>query len=252
MITNYSNLPAVVPRGVQPHSLNNRPNQEPKQDGEVPPFTLTNAEWPSALRGEQGETIQLDAHSALCTYLYTVAYNALWLKRTSVRQLSQYAPSEIEALAEDFVHTFCCKLIKKDYELLNKYSSRGRFLAWAAQVQRNLISSEFRKRKWRETERLESLVHFDESQFLTQPEHAAHQKGRPDLIFQHNQLADLVEQALAKLSIQNQIIFLRYMLDGERANVVAEELGISTSAVYTAAHRIKGSMGELLISAGYA
>lgn len=252
MITNNSNLPSTIPRGLAPQLSHSRTAHKLTSVGKDLPLVFTNAEWLPALRGDQGEAIQFDAHKALCTYLYTVAFNILWLKRSSVRQLSQYAPSEIEALAEDFVHSFCCKLIKNNYELLDKYEGRGRFLAWAAQVLRNMILSEFRKRVWRKTERLEALAQFEESQLLSQPDHSVHHKGRPDLIFQHNQLADLVEQALAKLSNQNQIIFLRYMLDGERANVVAAELGISTSAIYTAAHRIKGSMGEMLTSAGYA
>lgn len=244
MNTQYQNSCAnVSPSVLQPatpvHQQFTRPDSPENS-------VRTNLEWITELRGDQGDDEQWEAHDALCTYLYTVALNALWTRKPSLRQLSQYTSYEIEALAEDFVQGFCYKLIKDDYALLDKYSRRGRFLAWAAQILRNMIFSEFRKRPWKETERL------DEQSLVRRSDTAAPHKSVPDLIFQNNQLADLVEKALAKLSPKNQTIFLRYIVDGERANVVAKELGITTSGVYTAAHRIRDNIGEQLLKAGYA
>lgn len=211
---------------------------------------LSNVEWLTKLSGQQGDEAQQIAHQAVSSYLYAVAINVLWLRKSSVSQLSQYGISEIEALAEDFVQSFCYKLVENNYALLDKYSGRGRFLAWAAQVLRNMISSEFRKRQWKETERLAVLE--GKSGMMRVRCSAKYQKlGCPDLIFHHNQLADLVESVLTKLSSNHQVIFLRYVLEGERAYLVAEDLGMTDNGVYTAARRIREVIGKALVEAGY-
>ena len=64
-------------------------------------------------------------------------------------------------------------------------------------------------------------------------------------------MAELVEQSVEEFSNKNQTIFFRFILDGEAAEVVAGEVGLSPSGVYTAAHRIRQRLSKVLVEAGY-
>lgn len=206
----------------------------------------TDQEWVLALRGDFGDAEQHTAHVELSAYLYTTAWNYLLMQQPTISKIAHYAPEDLQPVAEDFVQTFCLKLFTNNFNLLDKYSQKGRFLSWAAQVLKNAICSELRRNEWKLSCQLDETIQFSDHQALTQ------QTYRPETLFHRDQLSELVESLLSKFSYKNRIIFQRYVVDGERASVVAKELGISSSGVYTAAHRIREQMSASLTNAGYA
>lgn len=112
----------------------------------------TNQEWLNELSGANGKEIQDYALLDLANYLHAVTYNHLIQRKKSNKKLSIYPVEEIANIAEDFVQRFFEKLVRNDFELLTKYHGTGAFIAWAAQLLKNMISSEMRKIRWHREE----------------------------------------------------------------------------------------------------
>lgn len=204
------------------------------------------SEWIESLRGSLGEIEQQEAFVDLSAYLYVTAFNYLFATRPHIRKLAQYSHEDLQTVAEDFVQTFAYRLTRDDFHLLDKYIvGQGRFLSWAGQVMRNMIRSELRRRAWHADSQLEENL-------LNSEQQPNNHTSRPEVVFQINQLAEVIEKTLSKFSSKNRAIFQRYIIDGERAIDVAKDLGISTSGVYTSAHRIRQQISSKLIESGYA
>ncbi|MEM7126496.1 MAG: sigma-70 family RNA polymerase sigma factor [Chloroflexota bacterium] len=205
----------------------------------------TNSDWVLALQGSQGAAEQQKSHMELANYLYIVSINYIHFRQPSVSWLAQADDEELAAVAEDSIQQFFLKLMKDDYGLLTKYNGRGRFLSWTAQIMRNMVASELRRPHWQRRASLEEVP------VEAERPAASGSLTKPELAVQFKQLTDLVQDALACMSAKNRTIFVRYVLDGERASVVAEELGISTNGVYISAHRMRKEVKEILIGAGF-
>lgn len=216
------------------------------QNSRSRPYAIrTNQRWLQDIRGVHGEVEQQNAHKDLMAYLCTTAYHYLWAQRPRVNRLASLSVSDFNTIAEDFTQQFFCKLVQENYALLHKYDARGRFLAWCAQILRNLIASELRRREWRQQERWDEEATNLHQEFC--PSIAVH----PEKALQNKMLYGFVETLLSGFSKRNQAVFLRYVIDGERASVVANELGISVNGVYSAAHRTKAIVRRALLNEGY-
>ena len=203
--------------------------------------TETSAEeWIAGLRGQAGHDVQQILHERLTTYLFVVARNTLKNHRQKKLKLRGIDDAALTDLAEDFVQKFALKLITNDYQLLNKYGGSGRFLAWTAQIMRNLIGDELRRSAWR---RIEDSA---ELQSVT-----AREQDAPESSALWHFFDELIAQFVQGMSTRNRTIFTRYILDGASAESVADELAMSVNAVYIAVHRIRAAMSKILTQAGY-
>lgn len=207
----------------------------------------SNEEWVSELsNGELSNScapaVQQKAHEELCNYLYVVAYNYLQKRTNDIQRLNAYKVEEIVELAKDFVQSFMLKLVKDEYALLDKYSAVGRFLSWAAQVITNLIASELRRPYWQKQymphDGLQVAWVIDEETVT------------PHNAVEIEEIGETLNRLLAQLSEQQRSILLRCFAEGERTTEVAEELGITTNALYINAHRAKAKMRKLLEKEG--
>lgn len=198
----------------------------------------TNAQWIAGLKGDNGIPAQQLAHMDLSNYLYVVVFNYLQGRRTSLAALSSYSDDELIPVAQDFVQNFMEKLVKKNYDLLRKYSNTGRFTSWAAQVVINLCSTEFRRAHWSRQELMNQQPYWDRRTLI------------PENSVVRNQVTDTLVTCLEKLPEHYREALVRCVGEGERASKVAEDLDVSPNAVYILIHRAKSAMREHLAHEG--
>lgn len=192
-------------------------------------------QWAQSLKGEHGLEIQRVALQRLSNYVYVVAYNCIRRKCLDVPRLSYFNQRDMAMLAEDFVQDFIVKLLKDDCELLSKYSGRGRFTAWAAQVMVNMILSAFRKVEWSRCDPLEEQALYVDSDAVDPVQSA-----------QRNQIRRKIAACLDQLPPQYRTVLVRCIIQGEPASAVAQDLSRNVQAVYNLAHRAKKQLVTLL------
>lgn len=218
------------------------PYQEQSQDRVRPvQYKRENQQWVAELTGDYGLDIQRRAHEDLANYLHVVAYNYIEKRRNNTSKLTVYSNEEITCLAQDSVQNLLERFAKNNFALLGKYSERGSFTSWAAQVLCNQIASELRKPAWRRQELLsESQEQKTPSADQSMPERAAIQ----------SYVHEVIESCLQQLPERHQAALVRCVIEGEPATAVAEELDTTPNAVYMLVHRAKREMRKQLTSAG--
>lgn len=195
----------------------------------------TDQEWLDELRGISGQDKQKRAILELANYLYIVACTYLQKQQDRISGLRWLTNEDLAALGEEFVQRYMEKMIREDFALLEKYSGRGSFLAWAAQVTTNLCGSELRLRAWHRNQPFE-LAHNQIDSKAIVPEDAALRQ----------QLCETLVHCLAKLPERHRFALLQCVVEGESASEVGQALNISANAVHILVHRAKKMMRKHL------
>ena len=200
-----------------------------------------NWEWVRNLNGTDGPDAQRRAHADLATYLYVVAFNYLERRRNSVPVLSEFDGDELAELSQDFVQDTLGKLANNNHELLEQYSGAGRFTSWAAQIITNQIASELRRPYWRRRGAL------SEELFAQQVDT---ETPLPETRVLISELHQVLQSCLDKLSDRYRIAFLRCIVEGDRAEDVAEDLDTTSNAVYLLVFRSKRNLRKCVTKSG--
>jgi RNA polymerase sigma factor (sigma-70 family) len=198
-------------------------------------------DWVSELKGLRGGSAQQQAHADLGSYLYVVAYNYLDRRRRNLAVLSEFDNDELAELAHDFVQETLEKLAKNEYEVLSQYTGAGRFTSWVAQIITNQIASELRRPYWRRRGVMSDDL------FLQQVDQDSPAPDRSALIAE---VREVLERCLARLSDRYRIAFVRCIADDERADAVAQDLGITANAVYLLVYRAKRRLRSCVSKSG--
>jgi len=213
----------------------------------------TNRAWVEELSGDCGVAAQRQAHQDLASYLYVVAYNYLRLRQSDLYRLADFAAEEMAALAQDFVQETLEKLARDDFALLSRYSAVGNFTSWAAQIVRNQAAMELRKSYWTRRSPLPQAGANDDNGAepalaveLADPSPAIDPARRA----QQQQVHDLMQRCLARLSERYRVAVLNCLGDGIAADVVARALETTPNAVYLIIQRAKRQLRACLEQSG--
>lgn len=201
----------------------------------------SNDEWLMDLRGQNGANAQHLAHQDLTAYLYVVVLNYLHWKYAKSTAFADIHERDVATFVGDFVQDFMVKLVKDDYGLLNKYSGRGRFTSWCAQVAHNLAGGEMRKAYWRrETETTpDDMLQIVGSETCS-----------PESIAIQNMLSDLMLRCMEKLPTHYRRIIERCILMEESATDIANEENVTPNSVYIRLYRAKEQLRKLASAEG--
>lgn len=195
--------------------------------------------WITSLSGKTGPEAQQEALQDLAKYLHVVAYNYLQRCRGNSITLYTLDNSEIAAMAEDHVCGFMEKLLKDNFALLDKYTERGRFTAWAAVVLTNMMASAMRKSSWRKQVPLSTSVSTQKVDDVTQ---------QPDKVALQNSILMVLQSGINEMPRRYQVALVRCLLEGEAAKDVAVDLETTPNAVNILVHRAKKNMRKYLIA----
>lgn len=196
-------------------------------------------DWTLSLSGKAGSDAQKEALQDLAKYLHVVAYNYLHRCQSNSVMLRSLASSEIATIAEDHVGSFMEKLLKDDFELLNKYNQRGRFTAWSAAVLVNMMASAMRKLSWRNRVPLSTSVSAQKVDEWTK---------QPDEVAMQNSVLLILQSGINEMPLRHQVALVRCLLEGEAAKDVAVDLQTTPNAVNILVHRAKQNMRKYLIA----
>lgn len=201
----------------------------------------SNEEWLMDLRGLNGANAQHLAHQDLSAYLYVVVLNYLHWKYAKSTAFADIHERDIATFVGDFVQDFMVKLVRDDYALLGKYSGRGRFTSWCAQVAHNLAGGEMRKAYWRrETETAPD----DMLQII------GFETRSPESIALQNTLGEMLLGCMEKLPTHYRHIIERCILLEESATDIANEENVTPNSVYIRLHRAKEQLRKLASAEG--
>lgn len=204
-------------------------------------ISRSNQEWVQALSGYMGDAAQQAAHHDLATHLFKSAYSYLLRRQANLPPLAGFAHEEVVELAQDFVQETLERMAQNSYFLLTKYSNKGRFEGWMTQIIHNQIASELRRPYWSRRNWIPADVELETDDGRANgPEQEA--------ILAHINL--VLSACLQKLSKRYRTALLRCIVEDERAEVVAAELGISANAVYLLVHRAKQNLRKCVIKSG--
>lgn len=213
----------------------------------------TNQAWVDELRGARGGDAQRQAHEDLARYLYVVAFNYLRLRQADLYRLADLAAEEMAALAQDFVQETLEKLARDDFALLGRYSAVGNFTSWAAQIVRNQAAMELRKSYWTRRAPLPQASANDDGSAapaLTVELADPSPEIDPARRAQQQQVHDLMQRCLARLSERYRLAVLNCLGDDVPADVVARALETTPNAVYLIIQRAKRQMRACLEQCG--
>lgn len=203
----------------------------------------TNEEWLSALSGTLGQTEQTAAIQDLADFLFRIAKRYLHNRRNTLLKLQFYTEQEITGMAEEMVQCFMEKLVKDGFDLLKKYSGKGSFNGWAAQVIVNLCRSELRRKAWRTTKPLDCIGPVVD-----------HQSNQPDMIVIRAQLREQIIFCLDQLPGRYRIALVGIIVEGRSATEVGKILGVSANAVnilvYRGKKRLRDKFDDVGIGSG--
>lgn len=195
--------------------------------------------WPKALKGELGIDQQKSFYDRLTSYLYVVAYNCLVNKQLTCHRLLLIHDEELSAMAEDYVQQFMVRMVQNDYHLLSKFAGRSKFTTWAAQVMNNMIRADLRKAEWNRCQQIDDhAVYIDPDALRFREE------------IQKEQVIQTLYLCLEQLPALYRTVLMRFVMHGEPASDVAEELERTVQAVYNLAGRAKKQLMALLTLAG--
>ncbi|MEM7132201.1 MAG: sigma-70 family RNA polymerase sigma factor [Chloroflexota bacterium] len=199
----------------------------------------TDQEWLDTIQGVYGLEKQNHSFIDLANYLYITIYNCLRKRHHVTLGLRHLSDEDLAALAEEILQRFMEKMIKDRFALLQKYSGRGSFLVWAAQVVLNLCRSELRRPQWRILEPLKNR-HMQIEYDGILPEDNAF----------HNLLSDRLAHCLGYLPEHYQFALVECVIEGRKAEEVGKALDISANAVHILVHRAKKMMRRYLEDEG--
>jgi RNA polymerase sigma factor (sigma-70 family) len=193
----------------------------------------TDANWRADLRGQRGAAAQHQAYDDLSRYLYTVAYNYLWFRRDDVPVLRSYDPTDLAALAEEFVQDTLEKLTLNQHARLDGYQELGQFTSWTAVIIRRVIAKELKKRIWTQRHReLPRDLPATESDRLA-----------PEVL-------TMLMACLDQLPARQREALWGCLVEGKPAEEVAAALQTSANAVYLLVLKAKRKMRLCLQAAG--
>lgn len=213
----------------------------------------SNLDWVRELRGEGGEHTQRSAHQDLARYLYVVAYNYLRLRQADLHRLADFAAEELAALAEDFVQETLEKLARDQFALLGRYNAAGSFTSWAAQIVRNQAAMELRKSYWTRRGSLPQAGDGDDNGAEAElAVELADPSGDVDPArqAQQQQVRDLVQRCVDRLSERYRVAVLNCLGDDVSADAVARALDTTANAVYLIIQRAKRQLRGCLEQSG--
>ena len=199
-------------------------------------------EWVDELMGISGEEAQSQAFGDLSAYLYVIAYNHLRRRQNEIARLQNLHPSEIEQLAEDFLQDTLLKLTENEYTRLKQFRGVGSFTTWAAQVITRQIHDALRRQSWHKCSLVtEHLIRYQHDALSSTPERQA----------LSSLLMDQIGVYLNQLTPNCRSAFIRCVVNGESKSLVAEELGLTTNAVYIHLSRSKHFLRDKLRCDGF-
>lgn len=199
----------------------------------------TNQQWIDELCGRCGPHMQARAIEELARYLRVVVYNDLMVRQSHIARLSQLDNEEISQFAHDFAQQFMEKLVANNYAILQKYHAKGQFTAWASQVTLNLVRSEFRRSRWSVDVNITNQIESSQIAFL------------PEISVLNGQIYETLHRSMEELPTQMREVFVRLVLQDEKASVIAEEMGVTANTIYLIVHRAKKKIRQFMLNAGY-
>jgi len=202
-------------------------------------FERSDAEWLASLSGKEGRQLQQKALQDVARYLHVVAYNYLRRCQVNSPTLCSLDNSEIAIISEDHVSSFMERLTKDDFALLDKYSRRGRFTAWASAVLVNMMASEMRRASWRKQIPLSTSISTRQVD-----EHAR----QPDRVAIQNSILMILQNGIDEMPMRYQVALTRCLLEGDSAKNVASDLQITPNAVHILVYRAKQNIRKYLIA----
>lgn len=210
----------------------------------------TDQEWVSDLQA--GGQAQRQAFADLGRYLYTVVYNYLRKRRTSLLRLQQLDHAELKELARGFTQ----EALQTVWEKLSTYEGRGKLTSWAATIAVRTAAYELRKPYWREGRMPQSLAHDPDND----PEEWGGpdqewwetQRLSPEVQAQTAEVLNLIETAIEQdLSERQRFAFVAQFLEGRSSDEIAGELGVTRNAVYLLIHEARKKIKRRLVEAGH-
>lgn len=231
------------------------------EDSTQPPSSSRNRHWLLELTGLKGDDALQSAHSDLSTLLYERIYFYLQKRKLTLSVLRTFSEEEISALAEDFAHDALEKLAKNDFVLLNSYAGDGSFEGWVTQIAVNIASSELRRPYWvRRERRPDDATSSGDRSIDSSTDIGDWRETRFGSVKADDQVYFSVEEAEIAQAIfdcretlneRYRIAFDALLIEEQRAEDLATELGISTNAVYILISRVKQKMRKCLRAKGF-
>ncbi len=150
------------------------------------------------------------------------------------------------ALAEDVVQeTFTLSLEKRgDYQ-----EARGSVASWLCTLSRNVIRDHMRAHR-RGDELAETWDRIDRS--LAQVFAALAEQPLPGEVLEREETRDLVNMTIANLPEQYRVVLARKYIDGASLETVADELGLSATAVKSLLARARRAFRDTFATLGAA
>lgn len=214
-------------------------------------FRRTNEQWIPGLCGADDDSEQRRAHEDLARYLHKVVYNYLLRRQSNLLALRDFAPEELGELAQDFVQETLEKLARDNFSLFETFDGRGAFTSWAARIVINQARQELRRAYWTRRAAVTVWANADPETQSSSIEHLfVSLEPGPEAVAIRNDLLWRVSQALQccleRLRKERCIAYWRCEVEGRAAQEVAQELNITTNAVFLHVFRAKHDLRKCL------
>lgn len=201
----------------------------------------SNQDWIDELTGKRCSDRQRAAMRDLSKHLFKQAYNHLIKVQNSKTALQGLASAEIADFAEDFSQDAVEKITQNNFALLEKYSQTGSFLGWATRVTTRIVATELRKPYWERRNTLSEKLEKQQYEEKDTPEDSA-------LI---EEVGNAMQDCIQKLTDRRREVFIRTVIEGEPAELLATELGTTANSIHILNYRTKDKLRKCMKQKGF-